>query len=547
MSPEQRLQTLLDGDGENEVVEFKEAKNNYDFRKLGKYFSALSNEANLKGQRSAWLVFGVKNDHTIVGTNFRNSARELQSLKKEVADKTTNRQTFIDIHSVPHSRGRVLLMEIPAAPQGIPIGWEGHYFGRDGESLGPLSLDEIERIRLQNKVTDWSAGICHGATLDDLDPDAIALARREYLTKHPKHTDSAKRWDDASFLNKAKVTIKGQITRTAILLLGKPESSHFLNPATPTITWILKDRDGIEKDYEHFSCPLLVNADKVFRKIRNLKYRYMAEGTLFPEEVDQYDPFVIREPLNNAIAHQDYQLGGKISVVEFEDGRLCFSNPGSFIPGSVEEVIRSDAPESRYRNRFLAEAMVNLNMIDTIGSGIRKMFVTQKNRFFPLPEYQLDRGTVQVTITGRVLDLSYARKLAEMPDLSLDDIILLDRVQKRKPLTAEQVKYLKQQGLVEGRKPNLHISARVAKESGDKAEYIRNRGFDDQHYKRLICEYIEKFGQARRSDIDRLLLDKLPDVLDEQQKANKVRNLLQNLKNQGDIVVEGKIWRMSKQ
>lgn len=547
MSPEQKLLKLLDGDGENEIVEFKEAKNTYDFRKLGKYFSALSNEANLKGRQSAWLVFGVRDDHSIVGTEYRNSTRELQSLKKEIADKTTNRQTFIDIHAIHNESGRVLLMEIPAAPQGIPIAWEGHYFGRDGESLGPLALDEIERIRLQNKVTDWSAEICHGATLDDLDPDAIALARREYATKHPKHAEPAKEWDDASFLNKAKVTIKGQITRTAILLLGKPESSHFLNPATPTITWILKDRDGIEKDYEHFSCPLLVNADQIFRKIRNLKYRYMAEGTLFPEEVDQYDPFVIREPLNNAIAHQDYQLGGKISVVEFEDGRLCFSNPGSFIPGSVEEVIRSDAPESRYRNRFLAETMVNLNMIDTIGSGIRKMFVTQKNRFFPLPEYQLDRGMVQVTITGRVLDISYARKLAEMPNLSLDDIILLDRVQKRKPLTAEQVKYLKQQGLVEGRKPNLHISARVAKESGDKAEYIRNRGFDDQHYKRLICEYIEKFGQARRSDIDRLLLDKLPDVLDEQQKANKVRNLLQNLKNQGNIEVKGKLWKMSKQ
>lgn len=289
-----------------------------------------------------------------------------------------------------------------------------------------------------------------------------------------------------------------------------------------------------------------MNADRVFRKIRNLKYRYIAEGSLFPEEVDQYDPFVIREPLNNAIAHQDYPLGGKVTVIEFEDSRLCFSNPGSFIPGSVEKVIQSDAPESRYRNRFLAEAMVNLNMIDTIGSGIRKMFVTQKNRFFPLPEYQLEAGTVQVTITGRVLDLSYARKLAELPELSLNDIILLDRVQKRKTLSAEQIKHLKQHGLIEGRRPNLHISARVARQSGDKADYIRNRGFDDNHYRRLICEYIEKFGQAKRADIDRLLLDKLPDVLDEQQKANKVRNLLQSLKYQGLIKVEGKVWRMSK-
>lgn len=546
MSPEQRLQALLDGDGENEIVEFKEARRAFDFGKLGRYFSALSNEANLKGNDSAWLVFGVRDDHKVVGTHFRDNHRALQSLKKEVADKTTNRHTFTDIHDVEHSAGRVLLMEIPAAPQGIPVSWEGHYFGRDGASLGPLSLDEIERIRNQNRVCDWSAGICEGATLGDLDPEAISLARREFTTKNPRLANQINEWDDRTFLNKAKITIQGQVTRTAILLLGKQEASHFLNPATPILTWILKDRDGIEKDYEHFSCPLLVNANQAYRKIRNLKYRYIAEGSLFPEEVDQYDPFVIREPLNNAIAHQDYQLGGKITVIEFEDNRLCFSNPGSFIPGTVEKVIHSDAPESRYRNPFLAEAMVNLNMIDTIGSGIRKMFVTQKNRFFPLPEYQLDEGRVQVTITGRVLDLDYARKLAELPALSLNDIILLDRVQKRKPLSAEQIRHLKQQGLIEGRRPNLHISATVARKSGDKADYIRNRGFDDKHYRQLICEYIGQFGQAKRADIDRLLLDKLPDVLDEQQKANKIRNLLQSLKYQGLIEVEGKTWRMSK-
>ncbi len=330
------------------------------------------------------------------------------------------------------------------------------------------------------------------------------------------------------------------------LLLGKSESSHWLNPASATISWILKDRDGVERDYEHFACPLLTSAEQIFHKIRNLKYRYIAEGTLFPEEVDQFDPYIIREALNNAIAHQDYEVGGKITVVEFEDGRLCFANPGSFIPGSVERVIHSDAPESRYRNRFLTDAMVNLNMIDTIGSGIKKMFVIQKRRFFPLPEYDLSNDRVQVTIIGRVVDMKYARKLAEMPDLTLEDIILLDRVQKRKSLTIEQAKHLKQQGFIEGRRPNFHISARVANHGGDKAQYIRDRGLDDRHYKQLICEYIEKFGQARRVDIDSLLLDKLPDVLDEKQKANKIKNLLQALKNKGLIEPDGKSWRMSK-
>ena len=289
-----------------------------------------------------------------------------------------------------------------------------------------------------------------------------------------------------------------------------------------------------------------MSVDEVFHKIRNLKYRYMREGTLFPEEVDQYDPYIIREALNNAIAHQDYEMGGKVTLIEFEDGRLCFSNPGQFIPGSVESVIQSDAPESRYRNRFLTDAMVNLNMIDTIGSGIRKMFFIQKNRFFPLPEYELKDNRVQVTITGRVVDMAYARKLAEYPNLILEEIMLLDRVQKRKPLTDEQARHLKSLGLIEGRKPNFHISAQLAEHSGERAQYIRNKAFDDQHYKQLILEYLDKFGTAKRVDINKLLLDKLPDILTAAQKQHKVKNLLQALKHEGVIEPKGKSWRMSK-
>ncbi|PSF08264.1 transcriptional regulator [Marinobacter fuscus] len=541
-----RLKILLSHDGENEVVEFKEAKRSYAFDKIGKYFSALCNEANLKHLKRAWLVFGVKDNQTVVGSQFRTSVKDLQSLKKEIADKTTNRLTFVDIHEVDHPNGRVLLFEVPAAPQGLPIAWDGHYYGRDGESLGPLNLEEIERIRAQNRASDWSAMTLPSASIDDLDSQAIALARQNFTQKNPRLTDEAKHWDTATFLNKSKLTINGQITRTAILLLGKAEASHFLNPASTTITWILKDRDGIERDYQHFGCPLLLSVDEVFHKIRNLKYRYMREGTLFPEEVDQYDPYIIREALNNAIAHQDYEMGGKVTLIEFEDGRLCFSNLGQFIPGSVESVIQSDAPESRYRNRFLTDAMVNLNMIDTIGSGIRKMFVIQKNRFFPLPEYQLKNNRVEVTITGRVVDMAYARKLAEYPDLTLEDIMLLDRVQKRKPLTDDQAKHLKSLRLIEGRKPNFHISAQLADHSGERAQYIRNKAFDDQHHKQLILEYLDKFGTAKRVDINTLLLDKLPGVLSPSQKEHKIKNLLQALKHEGLIQTKGKLWQMSK-
>jgi len=409
---------------------------------------------------------------------------------------------------------------------GIPIAWKGHYYGRDGEELQPLNIEEIERIRAQVSQNDWSAQIIQEATIEDLDKNAISRARELFKVKNPKLKDAVDQWDDITFLNKAKVAIKGQITRTAILLLGKPESEHFINPATAKITWILKNKENIEKDYEHFTCPLLLNAQKVFEKIRNLKYRYMPFGSLFPEEVDQYDPYIIREALNNCIAHQDYTLGGKIVVVENEEGSLIFTNAGSFIPGSVEEVVFSDAPEYRYRNKFLTEAMVNLNMIDTIGSGIRKMFFIQKNKYFPLPEYDLSGNKVKLTIIGKVLDTNYAVKLAQIKDLSLEEIYLLDKVAKHKPLTDEEIKILRRKKLIEGRKPNLYISDSVAKVTGEKASYIKQRGFKDKHYKKLILEFIEKYGQASKKEIDDLLLDILPSVLSKKQKENKIRNII---------------------
>lgn len=262
MNIEDQLDYLLSHDHETEVLEFKEAKNNYDSNKLGIYFSALANEANLLGKPCAWLVFGVRDkDKQIVGSNFRaTNTAKLQSLKSEVANKTTNRITFIEIHVIKRAEGRVLLFQIPAAPQGIPIAWQGHYYGRDGEELNALNIEELDRIRQQMVEDDWSIGICEGVTIDDLSSEALNRARELFVKKKPKLEGDSTTWDDTTFLNKAKLCIQGKITRTVILLLGKPESEHFISPAIAKVTWILKDRDNLEKDYEHFSCPLLLSA-----------------------------------------------------------------------------------------------------------------------------------------------------------------------------------------------------------------------------------------------------------------------------------------------
>jgi len=523
------LRNLMELRTETEWVEFKEAS--VDFELIGKYVSALSNEANLNGKPKGWLIFGVtdKYPRKIVGSKYCETPPGLDKLKRNISQHTNHGLTFEAIHEIMTPEGRVVMFQIPPATRGIPTEWKGRIYGRVYDSLEPLTLNELERIRDQGATLDWSARVCEKATIADLDPAAIAFARQEYKKKNPHLTADVDTWTDGEFLNRAGLCADGLITNTAILLLGKSTSMHLLSPAIGQITWVLKDAAGVERDYAHFGLPLILAIGKVFEKIRNLTVRHISDETLFPLELSQYDSWVMREILHNCIAHQDYCMQGRISVVEDEES-LLFSNLGSFLPQSVENVISCDAPPEYYRNQFLANAMVNLQMIDTIGSGIKRVFLLQRNRFFPMPDYDLsDPRRVRVRLPGKILDENYTRLLISKTDLSINDIIALDKVQKKKPLSGDEFARLKRSKLIEGRRPNLFVAAHIAEVTHSKADYIKHRGLDKTHYKTMVLSLLKEYGPTSRKEIDRLLMEKLPDILSAQQKDNKIRNLLQEM------------------
>lgn len=489
------------------------------------YISAI---ANMKGGH---LVMGIEDETLkIVGIqDFHNHT--WQNIKLRLLEKCANidSENFsIEEHVTNDTHKTIWIIHIPKHLPRQPVYAHSKAWQRIEDSLVEMRSERRDVILAERifHSDDWSGQIIKNATIHDLDPLAIRKARIEYKNKNPNKAIECDVWDDPTFLNKAKVTIQGAITNTALVLLGKDESSHFLNPAVAKISWILKDKDNVERDYAHFGPPFMLNTEEVFSKIRNLTYRYLEDSSLFPIEIKTYEPYVIREALHNCIAHQDYHLQGRISVVEKPD-EIIFSNVGGFIPGSVNNVIEQDAPQEIYRNPFLTEAMVNLNMIDTIGSGIKRMFIEQKNRFFPLPDFDLSAANkVAVTIPGRIWDENYTRMLMKNTDLELHTVVLLDKVQKGFGLNNAEIKELKSRGLIEGRKPNLYVSSIIADRSGQKADYIKQRGFKDSHYKSLILEYLDKYRSASKTDIDKLLLDILPSVLDDDQRENKVRNII---------------------
>jgi ATP-dependent DNA helicase RecG len=531
----ERLLNELIATWENEVVEFKQAGNDYKTDPIGEYFSALANEANLRGVESAWLVFGVDNKtRGVVGTNYRPETDRLQSLKMQMAENTEPRVTFRNIHELHHAGGRVLLLEVPAAPRGIPIAWKGHYFARAGESLISLGLDKQDEIRRQTLAQDWTAQLVSGATLAHLDEQALQLARSAFAKKHANRLPEAEvmSWPMQTFLERAKLVREGQITRATLLLLGQSTAAHWLLPHPAQMTWKL---EGPERAYEHFGLPFLVTTSELYQRIRNIQIRILSDHSLIPVEVSKYDQRVVLEALHNCIAHQDYERNGRIVVTE-RPATLVFENEGQFFEGQPDDYIEGKKTPRRYRNPFLAQAMAELNMIDTMGYGIHLMHLEQARRYFPMNDYDLSEpGVVRMTVYGGVVDPAYSRLLIQQTDLPLADVLALDRVQKRLPIPEATAARLRRAGLIEGRKPNLHVSATVAKVTANKADYIHMRAQDDDYYAKLIMDYLTKFNHASRADIDALILVKLSDVLNAEQKKNKIGNLLTNLRRAGKI------------
>lgn len=553
------LETLdaLRSHGENEVVEFKAAKANYDFHKIGQYFSAISCEARLRNLSFGWLIFGVHDKtHEIEGTSYkqgttpRHTDELLAKLKLDISKDTTDGLTFLDIFEVfplvdGHAK-RVLMFKIPAAAYGIPTGWKNQYYSRSGESLVPLTQWKIDQIRNLRR-RDWSKEIVPNATILDLDPAAIQMARQRYKGKKRKDyiAEDIDAMNDETFLNKIKLIENGRITNACMLLLGKSERAQLME-FVPEIMWRLISSQGEIKDYEKFCIPFLLVVDQVFAKIRNLTFRYMPNQlTLFPQETQMYDAWMFRELLNNCIAHQDYSVGGRVYVDEYED-KLRFTNPGPFLPGDIPTVLAIGYQSPYYSNQLLTIAMSDFDMIDTVNSGIRRVYKILREKYFPLPDYDFSRSNyVSVEVYGRVMDERYCQILFSNSQLDLNDVYLIDRVQKKLPLEKEQIAHLRKLKVVEGRATSLYLSAQSSQAIDEQAKYIKNKGLDESFYRSLILNYLERWEVGTRKDFNDLLLDKLPDALSEQQKKAKVGNLLTAMRKEGSIYPDKqRVWHL---
>lgn len=534
---------------ENQFIEFK--SNYQDAYRLGKYISALSNGATLNNEDYGYLYFGVDDATlTVKGTTFdasssmvtnKENSKSKQPLELYLRQYVTPKINFM-IHEFTANNGaRVVVFVIPAA-KSEPTTFMNIPYIRVDSSVTELR-PYVEWMRqIYNSTIDWSREIIDTATIDDLDPEAIRMAKVGYKERNPDLAEEVDKWSDATFLDRARITIAGRITRTAMLLLGKYESSYKLDHNAQLVWKLHTDKASAG---EIFTIPFILNTSNLYQRIRNYRFKIYPDNNLIPAEVWKYDKRNILEGLHNCIAHQDYLRDERVVVTEREN-TLTFENVGSFFEGEYEDYIEGEKTPKKYRNPFLANAMVNIKMIDTRGLGIHWMFQRQRNSYLPMPEYDnsaIDR--VKLTIQGYVIDPDYSLMLMNRTSLDLTTVYLLDKVQKRQPISDEAAAYLRKKKLIEGRKPNYHISGPLAKITHTESDYTKLKGLDDSYYKALIISALRQHGPQKISFFKELLFDKLPEVLSDDQKTSKVKNLLTTLRENGNIQANGYLWSLA--
>jgi len=373
------LTRWLSAPAESEHLEFKEATQQYDTKKLLRYCVALSNEGG------GYLVLGVsdKPPRRVVGSQAFSAASDLNAIKARIVEKLRIR---VDTVELAHSDGRVLVFEIPARPVGQPLDYEGCYLMRAGESLVPMTPDQLRRILAEGQPDWFSQYAKEHANADEV---VALLDTQTYfdLLKLPYPTTREgvlERLSGESLI--LKVADGWAITNLAAILLAKQLDAFPLAISRKAPRLVIYE--GINKlqtredmqgkkgyavgfeglvDFVHSAAPQNRSIEQVVR-----------------EEVKMFPKQALRELIANALVHQDFLVSGASVMIEMYDDRVEISNAG-LPPISPERFI----DEYRSRNERLADLMRRLNICEEKGSGIDKVVDAAEVYQLPAPDFRV--------------------------------------------------------------------------------------------------------------------------------------------------------------
>jgi ATP-dependent DNA helicase RecG len=529
MTTPEQFKSFIDA-VEGTHFEYKEARGSYHFDELVQYCVALANEGGGK------ILLGVtdRRPRQVVGTAaFSEPGRTEAGIFQRL-----HRRVVIEEYS--HNGLRVLIVHVPSRPVGSAWNDGGVFWMRAGDSLVGMTDEQLQLIHTE-AVLDFSAQVCVAAGMSDLDPGAIANFRTLWSKKAgiPRILS----WTDEQTLASAELTLDGQISFAALILLGTHSGlGRHLPQAEVVFEYRSSETAGPSPDRSELREGFLLFNDQLWEQINKRNDRQSYQDGFFRFEIPTFDERVIREAILNAVCHRDYRLGGSVFVRQFSR-RLEVVSPGGFPPGITPENILD---QQNPRNRRLAEALSKCGMIERAGQGMNIMFERSVMQSKPLPDFSGSAAhEVRLTLLGTVTNVAFIRfleKVGEQTMASFDthDLLVLDHLQRDEEVPSHlrtRLRHLQQSGVIEsmgrGRGTRYLLSRRFYAALGQKGAYTRRKGLDRQEYKELLVKHIRENAQTGSP------ISELHQVVPSVSSGN-LKRLLIELRGEGRITLQGK-------
>ena len=574
---EELLEELLKKDESDSYIEFK---TNLEPHLVGEYISALSNSACLKTRDFGYLIFGIEDkSKKIVGTKFdiknakiksENNKNNTESLELYLRRNIEPKISF-EFYDLEIEEKKIVILEIASA-KGRPTTYKGKGLCRINESKTSLDLLPEKFIKkIYNSETDWSLLTPDKKySFEDLDEEAVERACKLIISNNSQF-EQFKNFPKTLFKKAKILSAEGEIVNATMLLLGKSEfGSDFGEIKIKFPGW----RSGVGEvgGAETFTIPFLTEVPKIYLKIRNDKIKTFPDGSLFPNHdvIDKYDKEACLEAINNCIAHNDYFQAKIIAIHQCQNQKLDkikdeidyidFESNGNFYYGKPYDYLDGKGTPKKYRNKFLAEAMKTLKMgVDVSGRGINFIYQKQIDKYFPIPDFiSRNEGDYEeifaLRIYGKIIDKKFSEILRNHPSFDISKVILLDKIQKMRgaEVDEDEARKLAKEKLIEGRRPNYILSAKVSEILGQKADYINKKGSSPEEIAQKILKLLKTFPNGcNRRDIDGACYYMISTLKNDKQKDKMIQNILTKLKKSKVIDKIGEkrnaIWILKKE
>jgi ATP-dependent DNA helicase RecG len=474
---------------EGERFEFKEAKSSYEFDKLVEYACAIANRGG------GWIILGVsdRRPRKVVGSAaFAQPERTRNGLIEKLRIR-------IDFQLHEHDGKRVLAFEVAGRPTGLPVQANGIAWWRDGDSLLPMPPEVLRAIYAETGH-DFSGDICKGATLDDLDANAVEKFRGKWLEK--SGNARLKQLSVKQLLRDCEAVVGEGVTYAALVLFGKYSSlGRFLPQSETVFEYRSSEASGPAQQREEFRTGFFACYDRLWELInlRNDKQHY--QDGLFVFDIPTFNERVVREALLNAVSHRNYQLAGSVFLRQYRE-RLVIDSPGGFPPGvTLENILDRQSP----RNRRIAEILSRCGLVERSGQGMNLIYELSVKEAKALPDFTgTDENLVRITLDGLVLNkdmLSLIVKIGNerLESFATEDFLVINALfygQKLSGQLQSRIKRLVDIGIVERVGRNKFVLARGFYEiTGKPGTRTRLLGLDRETNKELLFKHIKDNGE----------------------------------------------------